>query len=167
MKKEQLLDLINLGLSTRQISEKIGKSQTTVRYYLKKHGLKTNVSFKRTCTRCESPLTGFQKKFCSDTCKNAKYQYSYQKRKRYSRKLELIKLKGGKCDICGYNKNAAALAFHHIIPENKGFKMNSRNLCSKSWTEILKESEKCQLLCHNCHMEIHHPDLGFLPSAGL
>ena len=24
--------------------------------------------------------------------------------------------------------------------------------------KVLKEVNKCQLLCHNCHMEIHNPE---------
>lgn len=36
-------------------------------------------------------------------------------------KLKAIKYKGGKCEICGYNKNTAALEFHHIDPTQKDF----------------------------------------------
>lgn len=28
------------------------------------------------------------------------------------------------------------------------------NLWSKKWGDIIKEAEKCQLLCSNCHCEI-------------
>lgn len=28
---------------------------------------------------------------------------------------------GGKCQECGYNKNIAALEFHHINPDEKEF----------------------------------------------
>ena len=44
MDKEILKKQINKGNSSRKIAESLGKSQTTVRYWLKKHNLKTNIS---------------------------------------------------------------------------------------------------------------------------
>ena len=41
MKKEILKKQINKGNSSRKIAESLGKSQTTVRYWLKKHNLNT------------------------------------------------------------------------------------------------------------------------------
>ena len=35
---------------------------------------------------------------------------------------------GGKCEVCGYNKNAAALHFHHKDPGAKSFKLDVRAL---------------------------------------
>lgn len=37
---------------------------------------------------------------------------SYYKRT----KEKLIEYKGGKCQVCGYNKCASALEFHHLDP---------------------------------------------------
>lgn len=33
---------------------------------------------------------------------------------RKERKRKLVELKGGKCEICGYNKCIEALEFHHL-----------------------------------------------------
>lgn len=41
--------------------------------------------------------------------------------KRQKNKLYLIEYKGGKCEICGYNKCPDALEFHHINPKEKKF----------------------------------------------
>ena len=45
MDKEILKKQINKGNSSRKIAESLGKSQTTVRYWLKKHNLKTNILY--------------------------------------------------------------------------------------------------------------------------
>lgn len=61
---------------------------------------------------------------------------------------------GGKCKICGYNKCIASLEFHHRNPEEKLFTI-STNL-NKSWDNIVEELDKCDLLCSNCHRELHY-----------
>jgi len=114
------------------------------------------------CQNCKNQLIGKQIKFCSIKCKNEKnnkkYQkYECQKNKGMNRKLELIKIKGSKCKNCGYNKNLAALSFHHIDPKSKSFELDVRNCSNSKWSSILLEVDKCDLLCANCHMEIHHP----------
>ncbi len=72
---------------------------------------------------------------------------------RRSMKLQAIKLLGGKCSICGYNKSVDALEFHHEDPKEKDFKLGSGN--TMSWREYKKEALKCILVCSNCHKEIH------------
>lgn len=72
----------------------------------------------------------------------------YRKR----RKLNLVKLSGEKCNVCGYNKCINALEFHHINPEEKEFGLGNGN-CRKLETD-LKELKKCILVCANCHREI-------------
>lgn len=53
-------------------------------------------------------------------------------------KLQAIKLLGGKCSICGYNKCVNALEFHHEKPEEKEFKLGSGN--TMSWKEYRLEA---------------------------
>lgn len=57
---------------------------------------------------------------------------------RRSMKLQAIKLLGGKCSICGYNKCVNALEFHHEKPEEKEFKLGSGN--TMSWKEYRLEA---------------------------
>ena len=73
---------------------------------------------------------------------------------RRSMKLKAIKLLGGKCSICGYNKCVDALEFHHKDPTIKEFKLGSGN--TMSWKEYKNEALKCILVCSNCHKEIHY-----------
>lgn len=72
---------------------------------------------------------------------------------RRNMKLQAIKLLGGKCCICGYNKCIDALEFHHKNPNQKDFKLGSGNTIS--WKECKQEALKCILVCSNCHKEIH------------
>ena len=83
--------------------------------------------------------------------------YEKQKLRHVSRKIELIKMMGGKCCLCGYDKNYAALDFHHINPSEKSFQLDGRHLSNCSMKTIIEESKKCILLCANCHREIHYP----------
>jgi len=115
------------------------------------------------CLNCEKKLTGKQTKFCSRPCKNTfnnhNYQcYQAQQKRGRERKLKLIGLKGKKCTNCGYNKNYAALEFHHNEPLAKEFALDLRSLSNRKWDAIVKESKKCALLCSNCHAEIHNPN---------
>ena len=57
---------------------------------------------------------------------------------RRSMKIQAIKLLGGKCSICGYNKCVDALEFHHTNPEIKEFKLGSGN--TMSWKEYKNEA---------------------------
>jgi len=92
-------------------------------------------------------------KFCSKKC-NHKYQCHWRLKRQ---KKDAIQYKGGKCKKCGYNKCVRALVFHHINPKEK--EINISKSYSKSWTFLKKELDKCMLLCHNCHNELHHKKL--------
>ena len=78
---------------------------------------------------------------------------------RRNMKIQAIKLLGGKCSICGYNKCIDALEFHHENPNEKEFKLGSGN--TMSWKEYKQEALKCILVCSNCHKEIHSK-LGYI-----
>ncbi len=69
------------------------------------------------------------------------------------RKLFAVDYKGGKCSKCGYDKCVGALEFHHLDPSEKEAHWQKMRLWSKS--RLLKELDKCILLCANCHREIH------------
>lgn len=75
------------------------------------------------------------------------------KRRRKLREMA-IEYKGGKCSICGYSKCIAALDFHHINPSEKEFGISQKGF-SRSWDKVKTELDKCQILCANCHREIH------------
>lgn len=75
---------------------------------------------------------------------------------RHNIKLALVEYKGGKCEICGYDKCIAALEFHHINPDEKDFGISNGNI--KSLEILKKEADKCLLVCNRCHKEIHYAE---------
>jgi len=114
------------------------------------------------CPSCGRALKGTRRKFCSTECvlksSNSKHQnYKNQHRRGVSKKMQLMKMKGMSCKVCGYKKNYAAMAFHHRDPKKKSHGLDSRACSNMSWKSLVLEAEKCDLVCMNCHMEIHHP----------
>ena len=109
------------------------------------------------CTRCNTSkeLSEFYKRrndkepssYCK-LCTNSQTTERQQKLKQHA-----IGYKGGKCCICGYNKCAQALAFHHIDTSTKEFSIAHAKLTS--FSKIKAELDKCILVCNNCHSEIH------------
>lgn len=73
---------------------------------------------------------------------------------RRRRKINLIKVCGNSCNLCGYNKTVNALEFHHINPEEKEYGIASQGTCHDIEKD-LQEVQKCILVCANCHREIH------------
>lgn len=78
--------------------------------------------------------------------------YRYQKRKRRALKAELVEIRGGCCEVCGYAQTSSALEFHHRDSSAKDFSI-SRGSVSR--VRLLAESRKCELLCANCHRGRH------------
>lgn len=74
-------------------------------------------------------------------------------RSRIKKKRKLVELFGGRCKLCGYKRYIGSLDFHHRNPKEKSFSLSVKGLCY-SWKDILKEANKCVLLCKNCHMEV-------------
>lgn len=114
------------------------------------------------CNNCGDPLKGKQTKFCSVKCKNedsnSRHQnYVKQRDRGVKRKEDLVLLRGGGCEECGYRDNLAALCFHHENEKDKNFELDIRSLSNNSLKKILEEFAKCKVLCHNCHMEHHNP----------
>lgn len=89
---------------------------------------------------------------------SVKSSYEHLKERRKKLKNELIEYKGGKCQICGYDRCIEALEFHHLDPTQKDFIISDS---SKHHTldEMKQEVDKCILVCANCHREIHYNKL--------
>lgn len=75
-------------------------------------------------------------------------------KRRKTIRLKAIEHAGGKCIRCGYFKYPEVLEFHHKDPSKKDFNVSKKGHC-RSWQRVSKEIEKCNLLCANCHREIH------------
>lgn len=73
--------------------------------------------------------------------------------RRIRMKMRAVKYLGGKCVKCGQKVHFAAFQFHHKDSNNKEF--NVGRVMNKSWDSIVPELDKCELLCANCHAEMH------------
>ena len=87
-----------------------------------------------------------------------------EKNAEYRRKTR-IKIRGWfddykktlECEFCGYNECSEVLDFHHKDEKDKKFNVGqSLNRYGKE--EILKEIEKCIVLCSNCHRKLHYEE---------
>ena len=63
-----------------------------------------------------------------------------------------FKLKQG-CAHCGYNDNPVALDAHHKEHAKKEFQIGGTCV---SVDRLLKELDKCMVLCRNCHTIMHY-----------
>ncbi|MBU1088490.1 hypothetical protein KKA02_01240 [Patescibacteria group bacterium] len=76
------------------------------------------------------------------------------------RKKALLKIKqwavnylGGKCQKCEYSKCLSSLTFHHKNPKGKEYTVGQ--ILDYPKETLIEELKKCNLLCFNCHMELH------------
>lgn len=109
------------------------------------------------CAKCNElkPLCNNSKgRFCGNCCKKR----ASDKRVIKERELKkyLVDIKGGKCCLCGYNKNKWALEFHHIDPNIKSFAFSEKRVYSD---KLFSELEKCICVCVNCHRKQHEKEM--------
>ena len=123
------------------------------------------------CKHCGKPVPqsprkgGRKKEYCNEQCRQAwRYRndtnyknrdtYTPQKQRAYAKKYKAIQDKGGCCELCGEDR-PATLCFHHKDPTLKEMKLDGRTFANHKYDDILKELDKCQLLCQNCHHNLH------------
>src|SRR5579884_4504234 len=71
--------------------------------------------------RLTEPLTPETRQNRTAESRRRKFR-KYQRKTRRERKRLLVKLLGGCCQICGYNRDClSAYAFHHCDPASKAF----------------------------------------------
>ena len=115
------------------------------------------------CKICKKKFyTNHEKRIYCYECSPPQNEVSpkdYQRIKKRAIKHQLVTYKGGKCELCGYDKCEGALQFHHIDSKNKLFTLSQININALIDMDLLyKEVDKCQLLCANCHAEKHYQD---------
>jgi len=91
----------------------------------------------------------------TNLCKSCSKKFIVERRAYY--KYLSVVYKGGRCP-CGYDKNYAAIEFHHSEGENKESTISELIQGLSNWDVIKKELDKCELLCCRCHREIHNPN---------
>ncbi|MCI0565126.1 MAG: hypothetical protein MN733_42210, partial [Nitrososphaera sp.] len=114
MERKMLEGCIIRHLSTREIAEEIGCSQSNVRYWLAKHGLATRPSF--TDIKDDNTCDGCGRKYIYDRRKGHRQGYCntcWQRKRRRKCTTKALEYKGGRCLICGYSRCKRALTYHH------------------------------------------------------
>lgn len=157
MDTKDLTEKVNAGLSTREIADQLGCSQTNVQYWIRKLGLQTEYATRTYCCKqcgetSESKMMRNGKTVSRTLCKSCHNQNTIE-RGRQNRQVILDEL-GGCCTRCGYD-NPVALDIHHTT-ERKDPNFSTM----KYWKleRALEEIKDCVLLCANCHREEHAAD---------
>ena len=88
---------------------------------------------------------------CLPQCSDRKTRNNLRRRL-ITQLSDQIKVQRG-CCVCGYNRCPAALEWHHPNKDKEG---NPSEL--KSINVFLSEIDKCEVLCANCHRELHAND---------
>jgi 5-methylcytosine-specific restriction endonuclease McrA len=146
-------------MTVRQIADHVGKGYSTVRYWLKKHGLETHHRGPGRASRLEAGericIRHGGAPFVTDShgtrCAKCRSEQVAARRRRV--KQILVEEAGGKCALCGYDRYLGALQFHHVDPAEKAFQLGMRGL-TRSIARMREEAAKCMVLCANCHAEV-------------
>lgn len=123
------------------------------------------VKMKKKCIICgkefETMPKGYARKYCFQCSPSYSKNNNNERAKsitaiRHAIKQQLVRYKGGKCELCGYDKCLGALQFHHLDPNKKDFNPSKEyNRGAPDMDKLKQEIDKCQLLCANCHSEVH------------
>jgi hypothetical protein len=112
------------------------------------------------CVVCGQSTGSARKKYCEACKKSLVKKGSIHTYKRFRAKVHawkkvVMSQRGGKCERCGFAHPASDVYdFHHRDPATKEKKM----VQIIDWDEFLSESNKCLLLCANCHRIVHWED---------
>ena len=163
---ERLKPLVEAGMTIAQISAEVGRTPTTVRTWLRRHGLRTAAS-QHADTAREGREAGVERtvmqcRFHGEVafalegrgyyrCTQCRQERVARRRRRV--KEILVEEAGGVCCICGYQRYLGALQFHHLDPQQKRIGL-SRAGITLSIATLRDEAAKCVLVCSNCHAEL-------------
>jgi hypothetical protein len=100
------------------------------------------------CKKCMvESVRPYVKKYMKENPERSK---QYNKNTRFKRNKILEELKQEGCVKCG-DKRHYVIDFHHLDPSKKDIAMSDGSI-----KQIMKEKDKCILLCSNCHREFHY-----------
>jgi transposase-like protein len=157
----ELSALVQDGLTVEQIAVRLDRGRTTVRYWLKRYGLRTararearpQVAGAVAVRSCRTHgLTQFVRTTGGRwRCRRCRIAAVSARRRRV--KQILVAEAGGACALCGYDRYPGALHFHHLDPASKAFALADGGI-ARSLVRARAEVAKCVLVCANCHAEI-------------
>jgi hypothetical protein len=174
--RAQLEPLVERGATLQEMADELGRSMSTIRYWLKEYGLRRarrrgrrpavpREVIQRAIAEGERTVAGHRRLHGEGLfvivnsgrarCRRCRMDAASDWRRR--RKAILVAEAGGRCVSCGYDRCAASLQFHHLDPKTKSFTLSMRGL-TRSMDQCRAEAAKCVLLCANCHAEV---EVGF------
>jgi transposase-like protein len=165
IERELLAEIVGCELSIRDMADVFDRGPTTIRHWLRRHGLETarmtrarlgKAALAAGLRTAEIPcprhgMTRHVRRKGGFRCARCRVEHVAEKRRRIKRQLVLEA--GGRCELCGYDRCVAALQFHHLDRDTKRFAL-SQDGVSRSMAEARDEAAKCVLLCANCHAEV-------------
>lgn len=164
--RELLGEIVACRLSVRDMADVFERSPTTIRHWLTKHRIATPASDRRRAgvvaaslgvdePELPCPIHGATRHIprgdATFRCARCRSEQVAERRRRVKR--QLIAEAGGACMLCGYDRCAAALQFHHVDRATKSFSLSQTGV-TRSLATARAEAEKCVLLCANCHAEV-------------
>jgi transposase-like protein/DNA-directed RNA polymerase subunit RPC12/RpoP len=162
LSRETLEALVEVGMTIRQMARELDRSASTVRHWLERYGLKTKAAsrVRRDGSTAERVIrdcpthgwTEFRRVGNQVQYRCAQCVIDAVAHRRAVIKEILLDEAGGRCTLCGYDRNPRALQFHHLDPTAKLFTLRNGNL--RSLASMRAEAAKCVLLCANCHAEV-------------
>lgn len=168
IERARLEALVERGATIAEIAADVASSKATVRYWLKRYGLRTKngrgpkASEARLAKEAGLLITtrSCNRHGETDFLLEGRGYYRCMKcrsdavsRRRRKVKEILVREAGGCCAICGYDRCFGALEFHHLDPSEKRLEINAKGV-SLAIKTLRAEAEKCVLLCANCHVEV-------------
>lgn len=153
--------LVEQGRSVREIARIVDRSPSTVRHWLRRHGLRTTPARRAAKGSAESamlrecPRHGWvvYRRVGRGVLRCPQCVSAAVSDRRRKVKALLVAEAGGACRICGYDRHVAALHFHHVDPADKTFQISLAG-ATLSLAALRSEAQKCVLLCANCHAEV-------------
>lgn len=177
----QLTVLVERGMTIAEIALDLDRSKATVRYWLRRHGLRTHSTRGRRRSPEAVAASSAGLVVATMTCRrhgettyvlDGRGYYRCRRcraeavsRRRRKVKETLVREAGGACAICGYGESRRALHFHHLEPSEKRMEINAKGI-ALSLKTLRAEARKCVLLCSNCHAEVEDGSAS-IPAATL
>ncbi|HVS29698.1 MAG TPA: helix-turn-helix domain-containing protein [Solirubrobacteraceae bacterium] len=169
LRRHQLEPLVEGHASVAEIAQSLGVSKGTVRHWLRRYGLRTSPRRGRpgraeaaTAKRAGQAVILMECRHHGKTefwlegrgyyrCMRCRWEAVVRHRRKL--KKTLVSEAGGRCQLCGYDRYAGALHFHHLDPATKEFSLSHEGI-TLSLDRSRGEAQKCILLCANCHAEV-------------
>lgn len=165
--RAELEPLVARGETLQSIADQLDRSVSTVRHWLRVHGLSMARHRGNRAAALEAQSAGLSRfegscrhhgpseflVFANGRSRCARCNAEAVARRRRKVKRLLVREAGGRCVVCGYDRYVGALHFHHTEPGRKEFSLSHQGV-TRSLEKARREAAKCVLLCSNCHAEI-------------